>query len=195
MGTGAWGQGVFASIEYGVSSIGVDPSWVDPLAGWQAGVRWAVGSAVQQRETGTFAADIRNPANHPLSGFSLSVHHCLEVGLAILGRPRPSRDARPYPMRASGLFHSALALFRVAGGSPRWQVAGIIPSALHSVLNAVLRGRLSLPSYVVTRSRPYPRQTRSARGAAPTQGHALPRYSILHTRYSILDTLITPLPS
>ena len=72
--------------------------------------------------------------------------------------------------------------------------------------NDELRTKNSLEQpYVVTRSRPYPArrsreveavsgwrlgtqprqmQTRAARGAAPTPRQALPRYSILNTRYS-----------
>jgi hypothetical protein len=33
---------------------------------------------------------------------------------------------------------------QVAGGGPRWQVAGLFHSALYSVLNAVLHSALSL---------------------------------------------------
>ena len=32
----------------------------------------AVGNTVEHRETGKFAADIRTPANHPVSGFPLN---------------------------------------------------------------------------------------------------------------------------
>jgi hypothetical protein len=70
---------------------------------------------------------------------------------------------------------------RVAGGGPGWRVAGSIHSALNAALHSALH---SEHSYVVTRSRPYPWQTRAARGAAPTPRQALPLYSILHTRYS-----------
>ena len=58
--------------------------------------------------------------------------------------------------------------------------------------NDVPRTKNSLEQrYVVTRSRPYPMQTRSARGAAPTQGQALPLYSILHTRYSLHSAAVS----
>ena len=70
----------------------------------------------------------------------------------------------------SSVIDAAIFPFRVAGGGPGWRVAGLIHSALNSVLNAVLHGQ--------------PRQARAARGAAPTPRQSLPRYSILHTRYS-----------
>jgi hypothetical protein len=45
------------------------------------------------------------------------------------------------------VIHSVIHSFRVAGGNPRWRVAGLFHSALHSVLNAalhsVLRDRFS----------------------------------------------------
>ena len=156
------------------------------------------------------------------------------------GRPETGKFASGIrnPSQSSGLrFPFDLMIsFRVAGGSPGWQAAGLFHSALHpvlkAVLNSVLRDRLgplpavidsaqpeaarsarsadptsrqcpeitkndeprtenSLePRYVVTRSRPYParrsreveadsglrlgtqpRQTRAARGAAPTRCH------------------------
>ena len=63
--------------------------------------------------------------------------------------------------------------------SPPW-------SNLSSVICHRFSHRLS-SRYVMTRSPPYPWQTRAARGAAPTPRQALP-----YTRYSILDTLSIP---
>ena len=75
---------------------------------------------------------------------------------------------------------------RVAGGSPGWQVAGLFHSALNAALHSVLRDRFSHlssiqpsiqpHSYVVTRSRPYPKAFTTP---------------ILDTPYSILSS---PLP-
>jgi hypothetical protein len=51
------------------------------------------------------------------------------------------------------VIHSVIHSFRVAGGNPRWRVAGLFHSALHSVLNAalhsVLRDRFSHLSSVI----------------------------------------------
>jgi hypothetical protein len=61
---------------------------------------------------------------------------CLEVGLAILGRPRPSKDARPYPMQASGFFHAALnaALNSVL----RFSIDSVLDSVLNAVIDSVI---------------------------------------------------------
>ena len=127
---------------------------------------------------------------------------------------RPSGAGYGYSGSGSGsgnlsfvISHRFSHLFRVAGGSPRWRVAGfsiqpsiqpsiqsstqsstqssIQSSLVISVIDSALCHRSSHGfSYVLTRSRPYPRRTRAARGAAPTSRQALPRYSRLHTRYS-----------
>jgi hypothetical protein len=40
----------------------------------------------------------------PVSAFGFRIEcFCLEAGLAILGRPRPSTDARPYPRQLGQL--------------------------------------------------------------------------------------------
>ncbi len=84
--------------------------------------------------------------------------------------------------------------WRVAAPGGWWQGFSIQPSTQSSIqasaIDSVICPLSSIqPSiqqlYVVTRSRPYPRQTRAARGAAPTSRHSLPLYSILHTRYSL----------
>ena len=74
---------------------------------------------------------------------------------------------------------------QVAGGSPGWQVAGFIHSALHAALNSVLYAAAATRPYPARRSREVeavsgwrlgtqPRQTRAARSAAPTPRQALP---------------------
>ncbi len=47
----------------------------------------------------------------------------------------------------SSVIDSVIVPFRVAGGSPGWQVAGLFHSALHSALNAVLNSVLPLASH------------------------------------------------
>ena len=54
--------------------------------------------------------------------------------------------------------------------------SSVIDSAIDSAIHSAALCRDTVPTL--------PRQTREARGAAPTPRHALPRYSILHTRYS-----------
>ena len=191
-------------------------------------------------ETGRFAAGIvKDPSQ--LSGlrfpFDLMISFRVAGGGAFPFSPpfSPQRSppfSPPCSVLPSVICHRPSHPFRVAGGSPRWRVAGfstqssIQPSVIDSAQpeaarsarsadptsrqcpeitkNQERRTKNSLEQpYVVTRSRPYParrsreveavsgwrlgtqpRQTRAARGAAPTSRQALPRYSILHTRYS-----------
>ena len=99
---------------------------------------WRLGNANEQRETGLDGAG----THFQVSGLS---HQAPGTGAQVQVRVR---EIYPPPALSDRLSHLssvidlAIHSFRVAGGSPGWQVAGLFHSALHSVLNAVLHSVL-----------------------------------------------------
>ena len=139
----------------------------------------AVGNTNEQRETGNRMIGWGGPFSGLGSRPSGIRFGCSRSGSGSGNLPSVicHRPSHPIQVAGGGLFHSALC-----------HLSSIQPSIQQR--------------YVVTRSRPCPRQTRSARGPDPAQGKlgqhavlALPR--VMHypyTRYSILDTLFIPPP-
>jgi hypothetical protein len=133
----------------------------------QSSLRQAVGSTVEQTETG----------NRIIGGVSIfrspvSAIRCLVLVFRFGCR-----------FRKSVLCHRFSPPFISVG---RWQprVAGVPPCFIDSVIcplpsiqSSIQLCRDAVPTL--------PRQTRAVRGAAPTPRQALPLYSILYTRYSL----------
>ena len=106
------------------------------------------GRAKGRPETGMDAAGI-SPANHPVSGSPLSA--CIRFGWQVTA---PGGGWRGFSIQPS--------IQSSTQSSIQSSVLGSAIRHLSSIQSSIQQ------SYVVTRSRPYPRQTRSARGAAPT---------------------------
>ena len=143
-----------------------------PHFGWQVaapGGRWRRFSIQPSTQSSTQPSIQSSVIDSPLPRFRWQV-------AAPGGRWRVFRHLSS--IQPSVICHRPSHPFRVAGGSPRWRVAALFHSALHSVLNAalhsVLRDRFSHLSSVIDSvihsviHSALPRQTRAARGAAPT---------------------------
>ena len=134
-----------------------------------SGGRW------QPRVAGGGCSALPHRLSHLSSVIDAVIHFRWQVA-APGGRWRVFRPLSS--IQPSVICHRCSHPFRVAGGSPGWQVAALFHSALHSVLNAALhsalRDRFSHLSSVIDSvihsviHSALPEAARSARGAAPT---------------------------
>ena len=106
------------------------------------------------------------------------------AGFSIQPSIQPS--TQPSGSIQSSVIRHRFSHLLIPGGRWQPQVAGgrLFHSALHSVLNAVLNAVLHSALRIDSALCHRPSHPRAARGAAPASRQALPRYSILQTRYS-----------